>query len=181
MDSRLPLTEQESLACDSRRRWRKHPCCAGGRVRGITILELMLTIMIIAILSVMSVATYSSYKAKANVAQAVTDIGTIQTAISIFAVDNQGLPQSLADVSAQVGAMLDPWGNPYQYLNHADVKGKGQFRKDKNIVPINSDYDLYSMGPDGVSVSPLTAQASRDDIIRANNGRFIGIASDYDP
>ena len=31
---------------------------------------------------------------------------------------------------------------------------QGKFRKDKNIVPINSDYDLYSMGPDGASGGP---------------------------
>jgi len=37
------------------------------------------------------------------------------------------------------------------------------------------------MGKDGASVPPLTAKASRDDIIRANDGRFIGLASDYDP
>ena len=77
--------------------------------------------------------------------------------------------------------MRDPWGNADQYLSHDDVKGKGNFRKDKNIVPINSDYDLYSMGPDGDSVPPLTATPSRDDIVRANNGRFVGIAADYDP
>jgi len=46
-------------------------------------------------------------------------------------------------------------------------------------VPINSDYDLYSKGPDGLSLKPLTAAPSRDDIVRANNGSFIGIAADY--
>ncbi len=35
------------------------------------------------------------------------------------------------------------------------------------------------MGPDGKSVAPLTAKASRDDIVRANDGKFIGEASDY--
>jgi general secretion pathway protein G len=35
------------------------------------------------------------------------------------------------------------------------------------------------MGPDGDSRRPLTAQKSRDDIIRANDGAFIGIAQDY--
>ena len=55
----------------------------------------------------------------------------------------------------------------------------GKKRKDKSLHPLNSDYDLYSMGPDGRSVSPLTAKASRDDIIRANNGGFIGVAEDY--
>lgn len=52
-------------------------------------------------------------------------------------------------------------------------------RKDHNLVPINTDYDLYSMGPDGQSVAPLTAKASRDDIIRGADGAFIGRASDF--
>jgi general secretion pathway protein G len=64
-------------------------------------------------------------------------------------------------------------------LSFEGIHGHGQQRKDRNLVPINSDYDLYSMGPDGRSVSPLTAQASRDDIIRANDGGFVGKASDY--
>ena len=37
------------------------------------------------------------------------------------------------------------------------------------------------MGPDGQSVKPLTGLRSRDDIIRANDGAFIGKASTYDP
>ncbi len=52
-------------------------------------------------------------------------------------------------------------------------------RKDKFLVPINTDFDLYSMGEDGKSVPPLTAKASRDDIIRANDGGYIGPASGY--
>jgi general secretion pathway protein G len=35
------------------------------------------------------------------------------------------------------------------------------------------------MGPDGKTVAPLTAQDSRDDIIRANDGRYVGPAADY--
>lgn len=46
-------------------------------------------------------------------------------------------------------------------------------------MPINSDYDLYSKGKDGKSQKPLTAAASRDDIVRAGNGAFVGLASDY--
>jgi general secretion pathway protein G len=74
--------------------------------------------------------------------------------------------------------MLDIWGNPYQYLR-LDPKDPGTPRKDKWIVPINSDYDLYSMGKDGKSTSPLTANSSRDDIIRASNGSYIGLAANY--
>jgi general secretion pathway protein G len=78
----------------------------------------------------------------------------------------------------------DAWGNPYQYLKiaGADLKGSGkdqQARKDHFMVPVNSDYDLYSMGPDGRSKAPFTAQASRDDIVRANDGRYVGLASEY--
>jgi general secretion pathway protein G len=55
----------------------------------------------------------------------------------------------------------------------------GQVRKDRFLVPINSDYDLYSVGPDGMSASPLTAKISQDDIIRASDGLFIGRACDF--
>ncbi len=52
-------------------------------------------------------------------------------------------------------------------------------RKDRFLVPINCDYDLYSMGPDGETTAPLTAKKSRDDIIRANDGAYVGPASEF--
>ncbi|GAB4236056.1 MAG: hypothetical protein Kow00109_09470 [Acidobacteriota bacterium] len=55
----------------------------------------------------------------------------------------------------------------------------GLMRKDRNMVPINSRFDLYSMGRDGQSVPPITAQQSQDDIIRANDGGFVGLARNY--
>jgi general secretion pathway protein G len=57
--------------------------------------------------------------------------------------------------------------------------GSGQPRKDHFLHPISSDFDLYSMGADGQSVAPLTAQKSRDDIIRANDGSYYGLASNF--
>jgi general secretion pathway protein G len=35
------------------------------------------------------------------------------------------------------------------------------------------------MGKDGKSQSPFTANASQDDIVRVNNGGFVGLVSDY--
>ena len=92
---------------------------------------------------------------------------------------NGNYPDSLEEVFSPVP--LDPWGNPYQYLriNGGSIKGKGNQRKDKNLVPINSDYDFYSMGPDGKSVPPLTANDSKDDIVRGQNGGYFGPASEY--
>lgn len=139
----------------------------------------MLTVAIVGILVAIATASYGRYRDRVQLAEAILDIGHIQAAISQFAIDNRGFPNTLNDVGK--GGLRDPWGNPYEYVNHDDVRGNGKFRKDKNIVPINSDYDLYSAGKDGQSVPPLTARESRDDIVRANNGRFIGLASDYDP
>ena len=70
--------------------------------------------------------------------------------------------------------------NNYQYLNIRSAgPGLGAVRKDGNLNPLNTDFDLYSTGKDGRSKSPLTAKHSRDDIVRANNGAFFGLAEDY--
>ncbi|MBY0401297.1 prepilin-type N-terminal cleavage/methylation domain-containing protein [Myxococcota bacterium] len=55
----------------------------------------------------------------------------------------------------------------------------GEVRKDRFQVPINSDFDLYSMGPDGETRAPLSPPVSRDDIIRANDGAYYGVAAEF--
>jgi general secretion pathway protein G len=72
--------------------------------------------------------------------------------------------------------MVDPWGYPYVYR---PVTGPGGARKDKFMVPLNTDFDLYSVGADGESVAPLSAARSKDDIIRALNGGWVGLASNF--
>ncbi len=52
-------------------------------------------------------------------------------------------------------------------------------RKDGNLVPINTHFDLYSRGKNGISKAPLQAAESLDDIIYANDGGYIGMARDY--
>ncbi len=144
----------------------------------MTIIEIVIVLAIIGILSAVSARLYDNYLHRADISQAKLDILAITVALSHYQLTNDGdLPDDLNAVGQ--GGLLDPWGNPYQYLNIATTKNMGQVRKNKKLVPINSDYDLYSMGPDGESQSPLTAAASRDDIVRASNGRFIGVASDY--
>ena len=148
------------------------------RSAGMTLVEIVIVLAIIGILSAVSARLYDNYLHRVAVAQAKTDILAITVEITRYQwANNEELPDGL-DAIGKAG-LLDPWGNPYQYLNMTGVKGQGKFRKNKNLVPINSDYDLYSKGPDGESQGPLTAKASRDDIVRANNGRFIGVASDY--
>lgn len=146
---------------------------------GFTLVELLIAIAIIAVLAAIAVPSYSVYRDRVLVAQAKSDIIGLGVALAQYYADNRGLPNSLADIGK--AAMLDPWNHPYEYLKLAPLAPglMGKVRKDKNLVPINSDYDLYSMGKDGKSVAPLTANASRDDIVRASDGRFVGLASDY--
>lgn len=146
---------------------------------GLTLVELLVVLALLAVLASIAVTSYERYRYQALVAQAQSDIRVLDNVIAQFVADTMRFPDSLADLP--MPAKFDPWKHPYQYLKLSppDKNLIGQARKDKNLVPINSDYDLYSMGKDGKSVSPLTAAASRDDIVRASNGRFVGLASDY--
>jgi general secretion pathway protein G len=155
----------------------KTPKMDFGKQKAFTLIELMIVLSIIGILSALALPSYMDYIDKVEGNQAVQDIARIGKALDSYYFDNGSYPDSLAELG--MDDWLDPWGNPYQYLNIANTKGKGKLRKDRNLVPINSDFDLYSMGPDGRSVGPLTAKHSRDDIIRAGNGSFIGVAEDY--
>lgn len=148
-----------------------------GASRGFTLLELLFAIAMSAVLGAIAVGAYGTYVSRTRVSRAVADVGDIQLAVDRFQLNRGQFPDSLVDVG--LGARLDPWGAPYQYLNFANAMGVGQMRKDRNLVPINTDYDLYSMGPDGGSLAPLTAAVSQDDIVRANDGHFIGVAEDY--
>lgn len=148
----------------------------GCRSRGFTIVELIITMAILGTLASIATGYYHEYIEKARVIRAIAEIKNIDTAIAAYMVDNDPLPASLADVGYV--NFLDPWENPYQYYN-IETGGIGHARKDRFLVPINSDYDLYSMGKDGLSRGPLTAKASKDDIIRANDGGYIGLAKDY--
>jgi general secretion pathway protein G len=145
--------------------------------RAFTLFELLLVVAILGVITAIAIPGYQHYLDQAKIAQAKADIVIIESLIERYYANNLAYPDTLAQ--AGVGGKLDPWGNPYQYLNIATAKGKGQVRKDHKLVPINSDYDLYSMGKDGASQPPLTAKASRDDIIRANNGKFLGLGADY--
>lgn len=144
---------------------------------GLTLLELMVAIAIIGILAAIAVPNYLSYLQRARYTVAVSDIKNISLAADEFAAKNGRYPDDLTEIG--MASLLDPWGNPYQYLCVASAKGKGSLRKDRSLVPVNSDYDLYSMGADGKSVPPFTAKASHDDIVRANNGAYLGYAEDY--
>lgn len=149
---------------------------ARSRVLGFTLIEVMIAIVLVGIFAGLAIPGYQSYRNKANQRLTAQQIATMQVRIKSFYDDNNTYPASLA--AAGLGDMKDAWGRPYQYYNIAQ-NNIGGARKDKNLNPINTDYDLYSKGPDGVTQSQLDNRDSVDDVVRARNGAFIGVSADF--
>ncbi len=143
------------------------------REGGFTLVELMAVVTIIGTIVAMAVPKTHDMIERARVAKAIGDI-------QAMAIDIQSL-DTLPDALTVFGPVrLDPWGNPYQYNKFDPDKRVPQgARRDRFLVPINSDFDLYSMGKDGNSVPALTANSSQDDVILANDGGYVGLASKY--
>jgi general secretion pathway protein G len=150
-------------------------------IPGFTLIEVMIVIAIVGILTSIGVPNYIKYREKAQIEVAITEMRFIEKEIATYVTEKGALPEDLNEIG--MDKVLDPWGRPYNYLRFQGSdeaqKVKGKARKDHSLVPINSDFDLYSVGKDGKSASPLTAKISQDDIVRANNGGFVGLVSNY--
>ena len=147
------------------------------RKTGLTLIELMLVMAILAVLVAIALPKYNDYRERIKQTQAAHDITVLQTLITNYRLNAGAFPATLADVGN--GSKLDPWGRPYVYLDLTSIAGKGAARKDRRLNPINSDFDLYSLGKDGVSKTQLTNKDSLDDVVRANDGAYIGLAANY--
>lgn len=145
------------------------------RKRGFTIIEMALVLAIVAILGAIAIPKYLNYVQRNKISEAIADIRLLQTKVRVFEAEN-GLPDTLDSLPG--APFLDPWGNPYRYLNIVK-SSPGFIRKDKNLHPLNTDFDLYSMGPDGKTAPQIISSFGKDDIIRANDGAYIGEASKY--
>ena len=105
---------------------------------GYTLVELLLAVTIVGILLTLVVTMYQGWRDRIDMTRAAEELMAISAAITSFKTENDRFPTDLAEIGK--GSTLDPWGATYGYVNHADASGRGSFRKDKNIVPINSDY-----------------------------------------
>lgn len=147
------------------------------RESGLTLVELLLVVAIVGVLAGIAIPTYSDYQERIKQNTAIQDIHILQTLVKHYALDSGSLPATLSLVGN--GAKLDPWGRAYIYVDLTSIHGKAQARKDRRLNPLNSDFDLYSLGKDGVSRTQLTNKDSLDDIVRANDGAYVGLAADY--
>ncbi|MCP5093318.1 MAG: prepilin-type N-terminal cleavage/methylation domain-containing protein [Gammaproteobacteria bacterium] len=149
------------------------------RSKGFGLLELVIVLVVAGLLASIAFPAYNGYTERARVSRAIGDIGSLNLEIERFRLQNgDQIPAFLDELTIDVP--VDPWGRAYDFLNIPSAgPGKGGLRKDGALNPLNTDFDLYSRGKDGDSKGPLSAKASRDDIVRANNGAFIGLAGEY--
>jgi len=148
--------------------------------KALTLIELLLTVAILGTLSAIAVPTYTNYMDKQRNTTALVDIKNIESQIERFKALSGRPPNDFAE--AGIAAPNDPWGRTYLYTRLQGLSKEdreARCRWDKFDKPLNDDYDLYSNGKDGQTKPKLTHKDSLDDIIRANGGTYVGLASEY--
>ncbi len=144
---------------------------------GFSLLELMIATALLATLSAMVVPALVNAREQGRIAEASTTIAAMSLDLQRYRDLNGRYPTTLAE--AGLDGQRDPWGGEYRYLVIEGRNGVAGLRKDRFLVPLNSDYDLYSAGADLATAAPLNHPTSADDIVRANNGIFVGLASEF--
>ncbi len=149
--------------------------------RGFTLIELMLVASIMGSLAALAIPNVQRLVEQSRVVEAMSDIRIFASTARDHKLVNGHYPDAFDKMGFK--DPLDPWGNKYEYLlieGQFDIYPPGKKPKqDRFLRPINRDFDVYSRGPDGETSDVLTDAASLDDIIRANDGGFVGIAEEY--
>jgi general secretion pathway protein G len=125
---------------------------SASRQSGFTLIEIMVVVIIIGLLAAFVVPQFLGRVDDARVTKAKGDIQAIETALTMYKLDNFTYPTSEQGLKALVvkpddanvknwraggylrKASKDPWGNAYQYVYPGTHGG---------------EYDLYSLGADG--------------------------------
>ncbi|MES2933288.1 MAG: type II secretion system major pseudopilin GspG [Pseudomonadota bacterium] len=137
----MPNSQQSKL---------RHPF-ARGAMRGFTLIEIMVVVVIMGILAALVVPKLMGRTDDARIVAAKQDIATMMQALKLYKLDNQRYPTTEQGLSALVakptvgpasdnwktGGYLDklpkdPWGNAYQFLSPG-LKG---------------EVDIFSLGAD---------------------------------
>ena len=145
------------------------------RAAGFTLVEVMIAGAIMGVLAALCTTNYLVYIERVRVVRAIVDIKGIATHLDVTKIQGGRLPVNLAAMNL---AKRDPWGRAYRYLRIGSPPSAA-VRKDQFLVPLNTDFDLYSVGKDGLSAAKITDSKSLDDVVRGSNGAFIGLARNY--
>ena len=129
----------------------RHRISRSARQRGFTLIEIMVVVVIIGLLAAVIVPQVVDKVDQARVAKAKQDITSLETALTMYRLDNSKYPttdQGLSALTTQPtdpnirhwrpGGYIkriskDPWGNDYVYV-YPGTHGQ--------------EYDLYSLGAD---------------------------------
>jgi general secretion pathway protein G len=142
---------------------------------GFTLAESLIAMALLAFGADAIVGGISGQLERTRIERAKQEIGQIESAIEGYRSRHHELPGSLTDLGS--AAPLDPWGHLYEYVNFDASGTVGQRNYDG--LPVNSEYDLYSRGPDGRTDADLWSETARDDVVRARDGSFVGSGADF--
>ncbi|MGB5878573.1 MAG: hypothetical protein WBH85_00970 [Thermoanaerobaculia bacterium] len=148
-----------------------------GRGLGLTAVEILIVLALMGTLTAMAVPNFFRSIQESAKKRVIVDLQTLQFQIDLYERMNEQLPESLDDVGG--GVRLDHWGYTYRYMPSTHPRWTSEHKRDVHQKPLNSDYDLYSIGPDGLTHKNLNNPDTFDDIVRAEDGFFLGPASEY--
>lgn len=145
------------------------------REQGFTLIELLLIVIILGVLVSMLLPSFGKIMDSVRVTRCVVELSKIQIEIEAYFIENDVLPPSLDVLVMNVEE--DVYGNPYRY--HVIDTNPAIARQNEFFVNLNTSYDLYSVGKDGVTSQVIDDPESLDDIIVAADGGFIGLGADF--
>jgi len=121
-------------------------------VRGFTLIEVMVVVVILGILAAMIVPKLMSRPDEAKIVRAKQDIMTLESALDLYRLDNGFYPSQNQGLEALVSPPstaptpqhwkqggyikrlpLDPWGRAYEFRNPG----------------VHHEIDIFSLGPQG--------------------------------
>jgi general secretion pathway protein G len=137
--------------------------------RGFTLVELIVVMAVLGVLAMMAMPSLKEYIKVTKINACASDLRIIDKAVTAYYIERNVFPVQLSDVG--YGSHMDPWKRQYEYKN---LSITGNPLMDSAGEVLNHDYDLYCTGEDGASIPAFGDPANEDDVVRANDGFYIG-------